>query len=183
MKSLTPDIIIDYWYSKRIRKLWFNSTPALDDEIRNQFESVWLAAANGELDLWMDTADGCLALCIILDQFPLNMFRGSARGFETESNAIRVAKHAIDTGLDKQLEKNRLVFLYMPLMHSESLQDQVMSVQVFEAEGLERHVKFARRYQTIIKRFGRFPHRNQMLGRENTDAESDYLNSEGAFTG
>jgi len=183
MRSLTPDIIIDYWYSERIHKQWFNSTPALDDEIRNQFESVWLAAANGELDLWMDTADGCLALCIILDQFPLNMFRGSARGFETESSAIRVSKHAIDAGLDKHLQNNRLLFLYMPLMHSESLQDHVISVQMFEVADLNNHVKFAHRCQDIVKRFGRFPHRNQILGRENTDAESDYLNSEGAFTG
>jgi len=183
MKSLTPEIIIDYWHSDRIRKQWFNSTPELDDEIRNQFEPVWQAAARGDLDQWKGSAEGCLALCIILDQFPLNMYRGEARSFETESNSIKVSKHAIDTGLDKALPSDRLIFLYMPLMHSESMDDQEQAIELYETAGLEENAGFARHHRDIVKRFRRFPHRNTILGRESSPAEQEYMNSDEAFKG
>lgn len=178
-----PDDILNYWYSERIRPAWFKSTPAMDAEIRHRFESIWQMARDGKLDDWQATPNGCLALAIVLDQFPLNMFRGQAKSFSTESKAIEVSLQAIASGFDKAIVGERLAFLYMPLMHSENLQHQSLSVQVFETAGLEDNARFARHHRQIIEEFGRFPHRNAILGRVSTSAEVDYLNSEHAFTG
>lgn len=180
---LTPQNIIDYWYTDPMPDHWFQSTPAIDDEIRTRFETVWESAARGELDAWQQTAEGCLALCIVLDQFPLNMFRGQAKSFATEQQAVAVCKHAVAQGLDTTLPAAQRVFLYMPLMHSEHLADQAQSVALFEASKLEDNARFARHHQAIIQRFGRFPHRNQILGRRNSEAEQLYLDSPEAFKG
>jgi uncharacterized protein (DUF924 family) len=122
--ALTPKSIIEYWYSERIKTQWFASTPELDSEIRAKYELLWQQAAEGALDVWLESASGCLALIIVLDQFPLNMFRGQAKSFSTEQQSIEVAKTAIRQKLDLQLDKDKLSFLYMPLMHSEQLEDQ-----------------------------------------------------------
>ena len=180
---MTPQDIIDYWYSDRIRKHWFASTPELDNEIQARFESVWERAAAGELDDWCDDALGCLALVIILDQFPLNMFRGQAKSFQTERKAIEVAKLAVVNKFDHLIDKDKLAFLFMPLMHSENLTDQDMSVQLYEAYGLEHNLKFAKHHRELVRRFGRFPHRNTILGRDSTAEEHEYLASEQAFKG
>lgn len=159
------------------------STPALDAEIRERFEQIWLAAKSGQLDAWKASAEGCLALCIVLDQFPLNMFRGEARSFSTEQQAVAVTKHAVAQGFDQQLPPERVMFLYMPLMHSEHLADQDESVRLFNAVGLLDNARFAEHHRGIVQRFGRFPHRNAALGRESTPAELEYLNSKEAFKG
>ena len=122
--ALTPKSIIEYWYSERIKTQWFASTPELDSEIRAKYELLWQQAAEGALDVWLESSSGCLALIIVLDQFPLNMFRGQAKSFSTEQQSIEVAKTAIRQKLDLQLDKDKLSFLYMPLMHSEQLEDQ-----------------------------------------------------------
>ncbi len=181
--SITPVQIIDFWYSDRMAGHWYRSNAELDGEIRDRFASVWRRASDGELDHWRETAEGCLALCIVLDQFPLNMFRGQAESFATEEQAVRVVKHALAAGLDKQLPYERREFLYMPLMHSESLADQEMAVKLFEAAGLDSNLKFARHHRDIIHRFGRFPHRNEILGRTSSEPELVYLAGEGAFRG
>lgn len=175
--------LIDYWYSEDISRYWFNSTEIIDDQIRQRYESVWQAAKDGKLDHWMEFAQGCLALIIVLDQLPLNMFRGMAKSFSTEFKAIKVAHHTIEKGFDKLIPKQQLAFLYMPLMHSENLQDQDLSVNCFEQAGLDENTKFAEHHRDIVKRFGRFPHRNKVLGRESSEQELVYLSSEGAFTG
>jgi uncharacterized protein (DUF924 family) len=181
--AITPQDILDYWYSPRLSKHWFSSTPELDAEITDRYQSLWEQAAAGALDDWMDTPEGSLALAIILDQFPLNMFRGQAKSFSTEARAIAIAKHAIDSAFDRRLDKDRLAFLYMPLMHSENLADQDMSVKLFGEAGLIDNHRFAEHHRDIVRRFGRFPHRNGILGRASTAAELQYLASEGAFTG
>lgn len=178
-----PQHIIEFWFSENVRKQWFRSTSELDDEIRNRFESVWIKASKGELDAWMSSGEGCLALTITLDQFPLNMFRGDAKSFSTEEQAIRIAKHALKQKFDSQLTKEHRVFIYMPLMHSENLIDQELSVTCFEMNDFEANTKFARHHLGIIKKYGRFPHRNAILGRESTLNEIAYLNSKEAFTG
>jgi uncharacterized protein (DUF924 family) len=180
---ISPKDILDFWYAEEMRSKWFASTPQLDAAIKEQFEPIWEAALRGELDDWLNSADGCLALAIILDQLPLNMFRGTAKRFASEAKSRDAARHAIGQGFDKQIDPARLAFLYMPFMHSENLADQDLSVELFEAAGLENNLRFAKHHREIVRRFGRFPHRNAILGRAGTPEELDYLHSKEAFKG
>ena len=179
----TPEEIIDFWYSDRIKSQWFASTPELDKEILEKYERIWEKASSGELDEWNNSPDGCLALAIILDQFPLNMFRGQAKSFKTERKAIEVAWKAIKNELDRNIEKEKLAFLYMPFMHSEDLTDQDMSVSLYRESNLDANITFDEHHREIIRKFGRFPHRNKILGRESTEDEILYLASENAYKG
>ena len=178
-----PREIIDFWFSDESRERWFDSTPAFDDLIRERFYHSWQSASRGELDHWMETAAGCLALVIVLDQFPLNMFRNQALAYSTEEQARAVARTAIERGFDRQLDSQRLAFLYLPFMHSENLEDQELALRLFDQPGLEGNLRFARHHHAIVARFGRFPHRNQALGRDSSTDEIEYLNSDQAFTG
>lgn len=180
---MTERDIIDFWYSPQTAKHWFTSTSKLDAEIRDRFEKTWEQAAARELDHWQDNPDGCLALAIVLDQFPLNMFRGQMKSFSTEHRAIEVARQAVVHGLDKLIDKDKIAFLYMPLMHSEALADQELSVCLFTDAGLAENVRFAQHHRGIVQRFGRFPHRNRVLGRESTEAERAWLASDEAYKG
>lgn len=179
----SPQDVIEFWYSENMRKRWFLSTPELDEEIRDKFEALWRKAAEGELDEWKSSPEGCLALIIVLDQFPLNMFRGEAKSFKTGQKAIEAARYALEKGYDRAIPIEKLTFLYMPLMHSEELEDQELSVKLFEEAHLESNLYFARHHREIIRKFGRFPHRNAILGRENTIEEIEYLKSKDAFLG
>ena len=162
---------------------WFDSTPALDDAIRTGSKRSGSRRRQGELDHWQDTPEGALALVIVLDQLPLNMYRGRPESFATEQRAVAVAKLAVDRGYDKLIPKDRLMFMYMPLMHSEHMADQDLSVQLFGVAGLTDNLRFAEHHRGIVSRFGRFPHRNAILGRESTPEELDYLASPQAFKG
>jgi len=181
--SITPRSILDYWYSDRIKSGWFNSTKELDQEIKKNYETIWKAAIKGKLSSWKESAEGCLALAIILDQFPLNMFRGEVKSFSTEAMAVKVTKLAIKNNFDKLIDKDKIAFLYMPLMHSENIDDQNLSVRLFEEAGLEDNAKFAKHHRTIVEKYGRFPHRNEILNRESTEEELNYLESDKAFKG
>jgi uncharacterized protein (DUF924 family) len=181
--SITPKNIIDFWYEPAIKKQWFSATPELDQKILTQYEKLWEAAAAGELDGWCDDAKGCLALVIILDQFPLNMFRGHAKSFSSERKAVEIAWHAVKHNLDQALEKEYRAFLYMPFMHSEFMAEQDLSVKLFHDNQLDENLKFAEHHRNIVKQFGRFPHRNAILGRISTDAEIKYLESAGGYKG
>jgi len=132
-EQLTPEIILNAWYSKTLKPAWFSATADTDQMLKTHFETAWLLASRGELDEWRETAEGCLALVIILDQFPLNMYRNQARSFQTEQQAVTVTKYAIQQGFDKQLLIEQLAFLYMPLMHSENIDDQTLSVKMFDS--------------------------------------------------
>jgi len=181
--EMKPETLLDYWYSERVSKMWFAATPELDAEIKQRFESLWEQAAAGELSQWAESAEGTLALVILLDQLPLNMFRNEAKSFQTEQLAVRLAKQAIARQWDTQLTKDRLAFLYMPLMHSEDLADQELSVSLFERAGLESNLRFAKHHRQLIRQYGRFPHRNRILKRQSTSRERDYLSSKQAFKG
>ncbi len=148
-----------------------------------RYQDTWERANRGELDHWMQTAQGCLALVIVLDQFPLNMFRGSAQSFASEGQSRDVAAAAIEQGFDKTMPAEQRSFLYMPYMHSETLEDQELALQLFDQPGLESNLRFAHHHHAIIEKYGRFPHRNAALGRTSSDAEIEYLNSGKAFTG
>lgn len=182
-KQIKPKEIVDFWFSSKIKNQWFSSTPELDKKIRKKYEALWIKAASGELDNWAVDPDGCLALIIILDQFPLNMFRGQAKSFTTENKAVEIAWHAIKENFDQHMEKEKLAFLYMPFMHSEDLTTQNMSVSLYKEKNLVDNIRFAEHHRDIVKKFGRFPHRNKILGRENTKEEFEYLASKEAFTG
>ena len=178
-----PKDIIDFWFSEDSRKRWFNSTPEFDRLLSERYLETWEQARRGQLDHWMQSAEGCLALVIVLDQFPLNMFRNSAQSYATEARSREVARQAIENKFDQALDADRKAFLYMPFMHSENLEDQELALELFAQPGLEANLRFARHHHAIVARYGRFPHRNAALGRSSTDAEIEYLNSKEAFTG
>ena len=178
---IEPADIIDYWFSEKSKQFWFASTPSVDKEITSRYESVWEKAASGGLSSWGETADGSVALIIILDQFPLNMFRGKAKGFKTENMAVEVALNAIDNGFDEEMDNEKLLFLFMPLMHSENLDHQNLQVYLFEKYNF--NLEFSKHHRDLVKKFGRFPHRNEILGRMSTIEELDYLLSDNAFRG
>lgn len=179
--------ILNFWFNKPMSEHWFSSTPEIDQQITDRYETVWLSAKAGELDHWRlseeNSADGCLALCIVLDQMPLNMFRGTAKSFSTEQQAVGITKFAIENGLDEKISNDRVSFLYMPLMHSENMDDQHLAVKCFEKVELEGNLRFAKHHRGIVETFGRFPHRNEALGRESSQAEINYLDADNAFKG
>jgi len=178
---MNPDQVLEFWFGEAARKRWFRSTPVFDSKIREQFENTWQAARDGRLADWEKTAAGALALVIVLDQFPLNMYRNQALGFATEAVSREVAARAIDHDFDSLMTAEQKAFLYLPFMHSEDLRDQDRSVALFTAAGLEDNLKWARHHREIIARFGRFPHRNAILDRTSTADELAWLDSPQAF--
>ncbi|MES9945942.1 MAG: DUF924 family protein [Candidatus Thiodiazotropha sp.] len=175
--------IIEFWFSDRVKPLHFKSTAAFDQEVKDGYLGLWQCAQTGGLDHWMESKEGCLALVILLDQFPLNMFRDQPEAFATEQQSREVAGIAIAAGFDQQMPAPWQVFLYLPFMHSESLSDQERSVSLFESAGLQENLKWAKHHRDLIRRFGRFPHRNEILGRTSSADELAYLKSDQAFTG
>jgi len=178
-----PAELLEFWYTEPMNKHWFNSTQEIDQLILGRYESLWRKGVAGELNDWKLTADGCLALILLFDQLPLNMFRGTIESFATEALSIEITLYGIEQGFDKQLSESRLSFFYMPLMHSELMEHQNLSVEKFEQAGLKGNIRFARHHRDIVEKFGRFPHRNEILGRQSTQAELEYLSSEDAFKG
>ncbi len=177
------DDVIAFWFAPDVQALWFAATPAFDEALRSRFLAVYPMAAAGQLSAWETTAVGALALTIVLDQFPLNMFRAQPESFATEAAARAVADRAIARGFDRAVPPIQRQFLYLPFMHSEALADQDRSVQLYQQDGLENGLHFARHHQALIRRFGRFPHRNAILGRSSTAEELAYLASDEAFHG
>lgn len=183
MSDADPGQVLQFWFAERVRPLWFDSTPEFDAEVRARFLATWEAAARGELDHWAQTPDGAVALAIVLDQFPLNMFRGRPEAFATEAQALAVTRTAIARGDDAQLPDAYKTFLYMPLMHSEDLADQDQSVELYTRADLRDSLTWAIHHRELIRRFGRFPHRNEALGRQSSPEERAYLDSPEAFLG
>jgi uncharacterized protein (DUF924 family) len=173
---------LDFWFrGAEARKEWFQKDPAFDAEIRARFLGLYELAASGALDHWRETAAECLALILVLDQFPRNLFRHpgpeAARAYATDPMALAAARHALDSGYDRATPEIARTFFYLPFEHSENLADQERALQLFA--GHPNHV-WAVRHWEVVKRFGRFPHRNAALGRESTPAEIEYLSQPGA---
>ena len=160
---------------------WFKKDVAFDDEFRARFAAEHEAAASGALDDWANTAAGALALMILLDQYPRNSFRGTARMFATDSKALSSAKQAIAQGFDQAVDPALCRFFYLPFMHSEALAEQDRSLELYAPIG-DEPMRFAVMHRDIIVRFGRFPHRNALLGRTTTAEEQAFLH-EGGFSG
>jgi uncharacterized protein (DUF924 family) len=181
MSIVAPAEIVSFWRDAGPEK-WFEHDDAFDTAIKSQFLETHDAAARGELAAFEDGAEGTLALVILLDQFSRNMFRGSARAFANDSLARAVADRAIARGFDQAIDKTMRQFFCLPFMHSEFITDQHRSVQLYEALGDAGLSSYALRHRDIVAKFGRFPHRNRMLGRDTTPAEQEFLDG-GGFTG
>ena len=161
---------------------WFEADEDFDRTVRSRFLAIHEAAARGELAAFEEGAEGALALLILLDQFSRNMFRNSASAFATDHLARAVADRALARGFDQEADTTMRPFFYLPFMHSELLADQDRCLQLYEAFGDPEQLKFAVTHRDIIAKFGRFPHRNRVLGRETTPAEREFLEG-GGFAG
>jgi uncharacterized protein (DUF924 family) len=173
--------VVMFWV-KAGPKQWFSKSDAFDAEIARRFGDLHHAAARGELDSWAQTPEGALALLLLLDQFPRNMFRGSPHAFATDPLARQVARAAVDRGFDTEVDPALRQFFYLPFEHSEHLDDQDRGVALCDRSGDVSLAKWARLHRDIIARFGRFPHRNESLGRTTSDAEQAFLEG-GGFSG
>ena len=178
---VTPAQVVGYWRDAGPGK-WFERDEAFDGAFRERFETAHFAASRGEHDAWASTAEGALALLVLLDQFPRNCFRGSAHSYATDGLARRYARRAVEAGFDLRVESTLRLFFYLPYEHSESLADQDRSMELFAGIGDAELLRYAKLHRDLIERFGRFPHRNVALGRESTREEIDYLAS-GGFSG
>jgi uncharacterized protein (DUF924 family) len=167
--------VLDFWFADDAERLWFASTPTFDQEIRKRFAGRFAQAANGELKSWEESPEGCVALCILLDQMPRNMFRGSPRAFATDAKALAIAERAVNRRFDRELTADHKQFLYLPFVHSEDVANQLRALALFEAAGLREALEYVRDRLALIRRFGRFPHRNAMLGRTSTSEELKFL--------
>jgi len=173
--------IIDYWFSERVQKKCWGKDPAFDEEIRERFLNLYKRAVAGELTHWRGTPKGRLAEVIVLDQFPRNMFRDSAAAFEHDNLARECTRAAIESGDCSELNPRQQCFMFMPLMHSEAAADHVLAVQLFASHpDLANNFEFELKHKAIIDRFGRYPHRNALLGRESTDEEILFLQGPGS---
>ncbi|MDP5305855.1 DUF924 family protein [Paracoccus spongiarum] len=181
MTVKTPQDVRDFWFSDAMKPWWFAKSDEIDRQIIQLFGETYEAAHGGHLDHWMGDPQDALALVIALDQFPRNMFRGSARSFESNDLALRHARAALDRGHDRQVDPEARQFFYLPFMHSEDLDDQDRSVRLYEELGNENSLKFAREHRDIIARFDRFPHRNAVLGRETRPEEAEFLKTHQGF--
>jgi uncharacterized protein (DUF924 family) len=167
--------IIHFWFADATKPRWYDSNQAFDDLCRQRFEELASRAANRELDEWAETAEGALALVILLDQIPRNIYRGTAKAFASDRIAVAITERAIASGADQTLDLEKRKFLYLPYMHSEVLEEQERSVAQAMASGDEKTLHYAREHADIIREFGRFPHRNAILGRQNTVDEETFL--------
>ena len=177
MNAASPVEVLDFWFKEISRDRWFDSDPEFDAELRRRFEETWRAARDGKLKDWEKTRDGALALVIVLDQFPRNMFRSTAQAFSTDALAREVTQRALAQGFDLDASPDAKNFLYLPLMHSERLADQETCVRLTRERLGENHSSypFALRHRDAIARFGRFPARNRALSRANTPDEEEFL--------
>jgi uncharacterized protein (DUF924 family) len=169
--------VLGFWFAPERRKHWFEASEAFDAAVRRALGAWHEAAASGRLDHWRESAEGCLALCILLDQVPRNVFRGTPQAFASDAQARAVARHAVERGFDLAFaDKDRRMFLYLPLEHSEELADQELCVALCrERIDDPEYLRYAERHREIVARFGRFPHRNAILGRPSTPEETAFL--------
>ena len=173
--------VIDFWFNELGTKDWFRKDDEIDARITQRFRAVHSWAARGELWSWRSTALGALAEIIVLDQFSRNMFRDDPRAFATDGMALVLAQEALRRSLDRELSPSQKSFMYMPFMHSESALIHETAVKLFTEPGLEENLDFELRHKAIIDRFGRFPHRNRILGRPSTPEELEFLKTSPGF--
>lgn len=185
------DDILNFWFGQpnvadygKQRAFWFTKNPEFDQKLQTQFISDYHQAAAGKLNSWKDTPHSCLALILLLDQFPRNIFRGTPQAFATDASALDAAQHAVMQGFDKTLLPVQRWFIYLPFEHSENLEHQRQCLELFATLSDDPEsasaIDYARRHYAVIERFGRFPHRNAILGRETTPEEAEFLMQPGS---
>jgi uncharacterized protein (DUF924 family) len=173
-----PDEILAFWLDEVGPKGWYEQSDALDDKIRSRFMETWEGACEGRFSLWLTYPTGALAYIILTDQFPRNMFRGEGRAFASDRIALAAAKSAIERGWDLRIDEPARQFFYLPLMHSENLCDQDRSVRLIcgrMPQNRESNLLHARAHREVIRRFGRFPYRNDALSRADTEPERAFM--------
>ncbi|KQV83189.1 DUF924 family protein [Rhizobium sp. Root1220] len=176
----TPEEVHDFWFRECSQDQWFKATAELDHHIRDRFRHTHLALARDIADAWHSTALARLAAVIVLDQFPRNIYRGTPLAFATDGLALREAKLAIAVGADQRVGRECRAFFYMPFEHAEDIEEQNRAAALFGALDDEEHSDYALRHRDVIAAYGRFPHRNVLIGRESTEAELEYLARPGA---
>ena len=178
----TKHEIIHFWFNETDPQQWFQKSPEFDALVKERFGVTYQMAKDGLCQAWAKDAEGALALVIVLDQFPRHMFRDTPAAFETDEQALLAAKKAIASGFDQILEPVKRGFLYVPFQHSENMSDQNRSVELMSSMQYENPAgyDYAIRHRVVIEKYGRFPHRNKILGRENTPEEEEYLKQPGA---
>lgn len=183
--------ILTFWFGEpdspdygKPRKAWFIKDPAFDEALRSRFLADYELAASGQLETWQESPQSCLAFILLLDQVPRNIFRGTPQAFATDSQALAAAKHAVANQFDRHLLTVERIFIYLPFEHSENLADQRQSVELCRQISAEPNsnnsLEYAIRHLEIIEKFGRFPHRNLILGRESTPEEAEFLKQPGS---
>ncbi len=197
--AVQPDSVLDFWFGPpggaaevagRQTRLWFGKSPENDQAVIDRFSATLVAATAGALEHWAATPRGRLALVIVLDQFPHHIHRDRPQAFATDPQALAQSLAALDAGEDKQLSPIERVFLYLPLEHAESLAMQERSVALFESLAhaadtderalFDNFLDYARQHRDVVARFGRFPHRNAILGRRSTAEEIEFLQLPGS---
>ena len=179
---VTPEEVLEFWLDDVGPKGWYDTSDALDTQIRDRFEQAWLDACEGTCGLWLTYPNGTLAYIILMDQFPRNMFRDQGTAFVTDKHALAAAKAAIHRGWDMRIDEPARQFFYLPLMHSEIRDDQdrcvrLMCERMADSDG--SNLLHARAHREVIRRYGRFPHRNAALGRASSAKEDSFLQSGG----
>lgn len=175
-----PSSVLRFWFEELTPTDWFKKSDRVDELIRTEFGPTHARAASGELFSWRKDAHGRLAEILVLDQFSRNIFRNQARAFASDSMALVLAQEAVSQGLDQALKLQERAFLYMPYMHSESLAIHEIAMKLFHIPGLENNFEFEKRHYEIIQRFGRYPHRNEVLNRISTPEEVEFLKQPGS---
>ena len=173
--------VLKFWFEECTPEQWFKKDSDFDQLIKDRFEDLYWQVVMGEHEAWRDSPEGRLAEVIVLDQFSRNIFRNQARAFQNDPMALALAQEAVRCGDDLKLDEKQRHFLYMPYMHSESKLVHVTALKLFEALGNENALKFELSHKNIIDKFGRYPHRNAILGRESTHEELEFLKEHGGF--
>jgi uncharacterized protein (DUF924 family) len=181
MEQIEPKDVLGFWMEAGPEK-WFAKSDAFDAELTTRFAAHLEAAKAGAYDGWMETTEGSLALIILLDQFSRNIHRGTPAAFAADAKALVLAKSLVERAVDMELPQQLRKWIYLPYEHSEDLQDQKICLEMFERSGLEENVKWAQLHLDAIEAFGRFPHRNEILGRVSSPAEIQFL-KDGGFSG
>ncbi|KQV34816.1 hypothetical protein ASE37_13985 [Rhizobium sp. Root268] len=176
----SPEEVLSFWFEELSYEAWFTADAGLDAQCTRRFRDTHLALSRGLDERWRATPEARLAAIILFDQLPRNMYRASPLAFATDSLALREARLALDAGIDADMTVHQRAFLYLPFEHSENLTDQTDSVRLFAALGDPKYLDFAIRHCEIIRKFGRFPHRNAILGRNSTEAEIAFLAQPGS---
>ena len=179
---MTPEKVLSFWLDETDPKQWYNSPKSLDNAILQKFYPTWVSIMDGKFGMWLTYPSGSLAYILVLDQFSRNMFRGTSKAFSSDLIALAAAKQAIKHKFDLAIDEPGRQFFYLPLMHSESLQDQERCIRLMHErmplEGMN-NLLHARAHREVIRKFGRFPTRNEALSRKNTAHEADYMKNGG----